>query len=69
VTTTLADALQAEIRRVRDEVLPSYLEIGPRGAFAVRGMRADLDRATKALAEQDATACLAVYLSLQGWTT
>lgn len=64
---TLADALQSEIARVRDEVMPAYLEIGPAGAFALAGMRADLDRATKALAEGDGTECLRVFRSLQEW--
>lgn len=65
----LAEALMAEIRRVRDEVLPAYLEIGPAGAFAVAGMRGDLDAATRALAEQDAVSCLRLLGELQGWHT
>ena len=64
---TLADSLQDEIRRVRDDVLPAYLECGPGGAFAVAGMRADMDAAVKALAEHDGVECLRSYEILKGW--
>jgi malonyl CoA-acyl carrier protein transacylase len=53
--------------RVRDEVLPVYLTIGPGGAFAVAGMRADLDRAAKAMAEGDVVEMVRVFESLKGW--
>jgi hypothetical protein len=66
---TLADTLQDEIRRVRDDVLPAYLSIGQAGAFAVAGMRRDLDWATKALAEQDGIECLRALDALKGWST
>lgn len=65
---TLGDALPAEMRRVRDDLLPMYLEIGPNGAFAAAGMRRDLDEATRALAEQDTAAMLRIYEKLKGWT-
>lgn len=66
---TLADALQAEIRRVRDDVLPAYIAIGYSGGFAAAGMRRHLDAATKALAEGDAVACIRLYKALQEWHT
>lgn len=66
---TLADALLAEITRVRDKVMPAYIEIGPPGTFALALMRADLDAATRALAEQDAVECLRLYKELQGYHT
>ena len=66
---TLGEALPLEMRRVRDEVLPAYLEIGTAGAFAVAGMRADLDSAAKALAEGDVAAMIVVYESLKEWHT
>jgi len=69
MTETLADVLQMQIRRVRDEVLPAYMEIGAPGTFAAAGMRRDLDAAVKALAEQDAVACLGALEALKGWTT
>jgi hypothetical protein len=65
--STLADALMAEITRVRDKVLPVYIEIGASGIFAATLMRAELDEATRALAEQDAIACIRLYKSLKEW--
>lgn len=67
--TTLADALLAEITRVRDEVLPCYLEIGPSGAFAASMMRADLHLANKAMIEGDIVAMARVYQGLKTYTT
>lgn len=39
----LGEALPKEMARVRDHVMPAYLDIGPSGAFALAFMRADLD--------------------------
>lgn len=69
MTDTLGDALPQEMARVRDEVIPAYLEIGPSGIFALTMMRADLDRAAKALAEGDTVEMIRVYESLKGYTT
>ena len=66
---TLGDALPQEMARVRDTVMPAYLSIGPAGTFALMGMRADLDRAAKAMAEGDVVKMLAAYESLKGWNT
>lgn len=66
---TLADALLSEITRVRDEVLPSYIAIGPPGAFAAGMMRAEMDAASRALAEGDAVACMRLLESLRGYST
>lgn len=66
---TLGEALPAEMTRVRDWVIPAYLEIGPAGVFALTMMRADLDAAAKALADGDVVAMLRVYQSLKGYTT
>jgi hypothetical protein len=62
---SLAEALPAEMKRVRDVCIPAYLEIGPPGMFAVAMMRADLDRAAKALAEGDVVEMIRVYESLR----
>jgi hypothetical protein len=67
--SSLADALLAEMTRVRDEVMPAYLEAGPAGAFALTFMRRDLDDAARALAEGDAVACLRLHQSLKGFHT
>lgn len=66
---TLGEALPREMARVRDEVMPAYLAIGPAGTFALMLMRAALDCATKALAEGDAVECLRVYEELKGFHT
>lgn len=64
---TLGTALPREIARVRDEVLPMYLQIGPAGMFAATMMRRDLDAASKAMIEGDAVAMIRVYNSLKEW--
>ena len=61
---TLGDALPREMARVRDEVMPAYIKIGPAGQFALAFMRA-----TKALAEGDVVEMLRVYESLKGYST
>jgi hypothetical protein len=66
MTETLATALPKEMARVRDELLPVYdaLPDGV-GRFAATMIRADLDRATKALAEGDVVEMLRVYETLK----
>ena len=64
---TLGDALPREMARVRDEVMPAYLEIGPPGALALAMMRADLDLAAEAMARGDVVAMLRCYESLKGY--
>ncbi|MGE0289351.1 MAG: hypothetical protein AB7I42_24035 [Bradyrhizobium sp.] len=66
---TLGDALPREMARVRDEVLPAYLEIGAAGHFAATMMRADLDAAAGAMAEGDTVAMIRLYEKLKGYHT
>ena len=66
---SLGEALPREMARVRDEVMPAYMSIGPAGAFALASMRADLDRAAKALAEGDVAEMARVLVSLKGFHT
>jgi hypothetical protein len=63
--SSLGEALPAEMARVRDEVIPTYLEIGPSGAFAVAWMTAELDAAAKALAEGDVVEMVRCYQALK----
>ena len=65
MSNTLGDALLREMARVRDEVMPAYLEIGPAGALALALMRRDLDMAAKAMAEGDVAAMMHAYLALK----
>ena len=50
---TLGEALPWQVTGVRDEVMPAYESVGPAGRFAVAMMKADLDDASRALAEGD----------------
>jgi hypothetical protein len=69
MVTTVAEALMLEITRVRDEVMPAYLECGQGGRPALLLMRHDMDRAVKALAEQDATECIRLLRALEAYRT
>jgi hypothetical protein len=55
--------------RVRDEIIPAYLEAGNCGRFAVKMMRADLDKAAKAMAEGDLVGMLQAYQALKEYDT
>jgi hypothetical protein len=68
-TDTLGDALPREMARVRDQVMPAYLEIGPMGGFALSMMRSDLNRAAMAMAEGDVAEMLRAYESLKRYST
>lgn len=63
--TSLAEALPKEIARVRDEILPAYLEIGTPGAFGAAMIRQTLDAASKAMIEGDTIAMIQVYEELK----
>lgn len=67
-TDTLGDALPREMARVRDEVLPAYVQIGAAGEIAATLMRLDLDRAAQAMAAGDTVAMIALYQSLKEWS-
>lgn len=64
-TESLGEALPAEMARVRDEVMPAYIEIGQPGLLALTLMRMELDRAAKALAEGDVVMMIASYKALK----
>lgn len=64
--TTLGDDLPKQMARVRDEIVPIYVEIGPSGAFALMMMRDMLDRADKAMIEGDIVAIVQLYLPTEG---
>ena len=61
----LFDVLMAEIRRVREEVMPLYVEIGRAGAIAVALMKLSLEKADTAVAEQDVVKMLVAYGDLK----
>lgn len=65
-TESLGTALPKEMARVRDEVLPAYVEIGMPGIFAATMIRGHLDEAAEAMAEGDVVAMLRAYEALKG---
>jgi hypothetical protein len=68
MSETLGEALPREMARVRDEVMPAYLEIGAVGMFALAMMRAALDAAARAMAEGDVVAMIRALEDLRGFT-
>lgn len=62
---SLGEELPKEMARVRDEVLPAYLAIGPAGMIAATMMRNDLDVAAKAMMSGDVVTMIRVYESLK----
>jgi len=65
--SSVGEELPKEITRVRDELIPAYLECGVGGMPAVILMRADLDEASKAMIEGDVVAMVLVYQKLKDW--
>lgn len=65
MSDTIGEALPREMARVRDHVLPHYVELGPVGAFGAAFIRADLDIAAQALASGDILEMIAAYRALK----
>ncbi len=65
MTGTLGDELPKEMARVRDHVLPHYAAIGPAGAIGAAFIRADLDRAARAMVEGDLVGMISAYKALK----
>jgi hypothetical protein len=66
-TKTLGTELPLEMARVRDTIMPAYIEIGVAGAPALALMRHSLDLAAKAMAEGDVVAMIRAYQDLKGY--
>lgn len=64
---SLAEALPREMARVRDQVMPAYIEIGPAGAPALFMMRMELDIAAAAMMNGDVVTMMQAYESLKGF--
>ncbi len=67
MVTTLADALPAEMERVRT-VLGHYREIGPAGAIGAAFIEIDLREADRAVMSGDPVAMLRALEKLRGIT-
>jgi hypothetical protein len=70
---SLGTELPREMARVRDEVIPAYESLRRRPNVIVEPqiamMKADLDRAAKALTEGNVVEMLRVYQILKEWQT
>lgn len=64
---SLADALPLEIARVRDQVMPLYLELGTAGGPGLALMRLELDAAARAMAAGDVVGMVKALHDLRGW--
>lgn len=64
--STVGDELPKQIARVRDDLLPVYDGI-PGGQIAASLMRADLDRASKAMIAGDVVEMVRAHEALKGW--
>ena len=67
MSSSVGEAIQDEMKRVRDVVIPQYESIGDPGKFAIAMMKNSLDNATKALAEGDVVAIVRSYEDLKGF--
>ncbi len=67
MTDSLGTALPAEIDRVQNEVMPTYMAIGLSGMPALMLMRADVYTAITALAEGDLVAMILAFQKLKEW--
>lgn len=65
--STLGEALPREMARVRDEIMPAYLAIGPAGEPALFLMRMELNAAARSMAEGDVIGMARAYEALKGW--
>jgi hypothetical protein len=66
MASTVGEEIVKEMARVRDELLPVYVELGPAGAFGAMMLRSALDRAAAALASGDVVAIIRAYEELKG---
>ena len=65
--SSVGKEIQNEIRRVRDDLIPAYNALPNRvGLFGATLIRQALDRAAKALAEDDVVAIVQSYEELKG---
>lgn len=62
---SIGEELPKQMARVRDHVLPHYVELGPVGMFGAAMIRGDLDRAAQALAEGDLVGMISAYEALR----
>jgi len=64
---TLGTALSAEIKRIIETVIPTYLELGIAGKPALLLMQREIDFAMEAMMEGDVVNMLSAYNALKVW--
>lgn len=64
---TLGDALPAEMKRMREEVIPAYQSIGPSGNLAIALMNQSLTRSEQALVSGDLGEMIACLEDLRSY--
>lgn len=62
---SLGTALPAEMKRIREVVIPAYQSIGPAGQFALAVMQYTLTVAEKMMAEGDVVGMIRAYQELK----
>lgn len=62
----LIEGIQEQCKRVRDELLPLYEELGPVGAFGAAMLKQAVTEGEAAIASGDVVRMLAAYKELEG---
>jgi hypothetical protein len=63
---TLGEAYPKEQARIREELIPAYIEIGPVGRFGLVMLEDLLRRADKAVIEGDLVKMVKIYEEMKG---
>ena len=66
-STTISDALPAEMRRVREQIIPAYQSVDPAGGFAIAMAYASLAHAEQAMMDGDLVEMIAAYKDLKAF--
>lgn len=66
MTDTVGDALPREMARVRDELIPQYIALGPPGMFGLMMLQQALNRAANVMADGDTVGMIRSLQELKG---
>lgn len=64
--TNIIEGIQEECRRVREQLLPAYADIGPAGAFGSLMLKQSVARGEAAIASGDAVEMVRALEDLRG---
>ena len=62
----LIEGIQEQCRRVREDLLPAYVELGPVGTFGATMLKLAVTEGEAAIASGDTIRMLAAYKDLEG---